>query len=154
MRKKRKDWIFSGREGEKIGKTWLLGLFWSFLPFQRPLTQEEVPFVMDFEEGTGFQQPTYELEPRPGEKFLPHEVRKVVKNIMDKKLKDAEYDDEKCKQMSLDLCKTIKDQVKGRNVFPCKCFFRSLEIQAGQPFEFSPVPRFTDVTLPAQSFQA
>ena len=65
-----------------------------------------------YDDDEGFQQPTYEMAPREGEKFLPHQVRKVVKKVMDAMLKDAKYDDAKSKQMSLDLCQAVKERVK------------------------------------------
>ncbi|GAB5363597.1 hypothetical protein AAMO2058_000897200 [Amorphochlora amoebiformis] len=68
---------------------------------------------MDFVDGSdGFQQPTYELEPRRDERFLPHQVKKVVEDVVSKKLKGMVYDDEKCKDACTDIGEAVKKRVK------------------------------------------
>eukprot|EP00954_Amorphochlora_amoebiformis_P005957 468846-Amorphochlora_amoeboformis.AAC.3 len=69
---------------------------------------------MDFVDGSdGFQQPTYELEPRRDERFLPHQVKKVVEDVVSKKLKGMVYDDEKCKDACTDIGEAVKKRYFG-----------------------------------------
>uniref|UniRef100_A0A7S4DSL6 Uncharacterized protein n=1 Tax=Lotharella globosa TaxID=91324 RepID=A0A7S4DSL6_9EUKA len=58
-------------------------------------------------------QPTYQLGPLSGEKFMQHEVREVLKEVMNGKLKDMQYDDSKVKQMSLDISDEAKTKIRG-----------------------------------------
>lgn len=42
-------------------------------------------------------EPTYRMKPRDEERFIPRQVEAIIKDIMDKKLKKAKFDDSKCK---------------------------------------------------------
>ena len=44
---------------------------------------------------------------------MPAAVEKIIKEVMDRKLKRAKFDDAKCKQLALELCSEIKEKVKG-----------------------------------------
>lgn len=42
-------------------------------------------------------EPTYRMKPRDDERFIPRQVESIIRDIMDKKLKKAKFDDQKCK---------------------------------------------------------
>mmetsp|Transcript_18535 Transcript_18535/g.25772 ORF Transcript_18535/g.25772 Transcript_18535/m.25772 type:complete len:129 (+) Transcript_18535:53-439(+) len=68
---------------------------------------------MDFEDGDeGFLQPTYELEPKKEEKFMQQKVKAVVKEVMDAKLKNMQYEDEKARKLSTEISQCVKDKIK------------------------------------------
>src|SRR4051812_46840217 len=58
-------------------------------------------------------EPTYRMKPSENEKFVPRAVEAIIKDVMDKKLKKAKFDDAKCKLLALELCSEIKEKVKG-----------------------------------------
>lgn len=42
-------------------------------------------------------EPTFRMKPREEERFVPRQVEMIIRDIMDKKLKKAKFDDQKCK---------------------------------------------------------
>lgn len=59
-------------------------------------------------------EPTFRMKPREEERFVPRQVEMIIRDIMDKKLKKAKFDDQKCKVLALELCTEIKEKVKGQ----------------------------------------
>lgn len=71
-------------------------------------------------------EPTYRMKPRDEEKFMPRAVENIIKEIMDKKLKKAKFDDQKCKVLALELCTEIKEKVKDLNIPRYKVVLQSV----------------------------
>mmetsp|Transcript_14878 Transcript_14878/g.20991 ORF Transcript_14878/g.20991 Transcript_14878/m.20991 type:complete len:133 (+) Transcript_14878:34-432(+) len=71
-------------------------------------------------------EPTFRMKPRDDEKFIPQEVEKVIKAVMDEKLAKAKYDDNKCKAMAMDLCSEIKAKVQELNIPRYKLVLQSV----------------------------
>ena len=47
--------------------------------------------------------------------FVPREVEAIIKRVMKERLEKQKYDDAKCKQLALDLCFEIKQEVKSQS---------------------------------------
>lgn len=71
-------------------------------------------------------EPTYRMKPNENEQFLPRQVESIIKEIMDKKLKKAKFDDAKCKVLALELCAEIKEKVKELNIPRYKVVLQSV----------------------------
>jgi len=71
-------------------------------------------------------EPTYRMKPSENEKFIPKAVENIIKDIMDKRLKKAKFDDLKCKQLALELCAEIKESVKELNIPRYKVVLQSV----------------------------
>merc|ERR1712146_424231 len=54
----------------------------------------------------------HQLGPYPGEKFMQHEVRAVLEQVMNSKLKDMQYDDAKARTMSTEIADEAKTKIK------------------------------------------
>merc|ERR1711879_285571 len=61
-------------------------------------------------------QPTYKMEPKDDEKFLPSKVTEVIEKTMNDYLYDKEYDDDHAKSWTLHLSDEIKKNVKELNI--------------------------------------
>ena len=63
--------------------------------------------------------PTFRTEPKEDQKFDPNAVKLLVDSIFDEQIakKNVVWDEEECREMSLDLCDEIKERVKALN-FP------------------------------------
>lgn len=66
------------------------------------------------------------MKPKDDERFVPQEVEKIIKRVMDEKLQKAKYDDVKCKQLALELCNEIKEQVQTLNIPRYKIVLQSV----------------------------
>jgi len=71
-------------------------------------------------------EPTYRMKPKDNERFIPRQVEAIIKEVMDKKLKKAKFDDAKCKQLALELCSEIKERVKDLNIPRYKVVLQSV----------------------------
>jgi hypothetical protein len=54
------------------------------------------------------------------------QVELIIRDIMDKKLKKAKFDDQKCKVLALELCTEIKEKVKDLNIPRYKVVLQSV----------------------------
>lgn len=61
-------------------------------------------------------QPPYAAKPGADERFIPREVEAVIKDVLDRKLRSAEYDDARSRSMALELCEDVKQRVKELNI--------------------------------------
>jgi len=57
-------------------------------------------------------EPTYRLKPKDSERFVPIDVRNVIQEVVERKLKKQKYEDEKCKALTMEVCAEIKEEVK------------------------------------------
>jgi len=71
-------------------------------------------------------EPTFRMKPKDDERFVPTAVEKIIKESMEKKLKKAKFDDEKCKTLALELCSEIKERVKALNIPRYKVVLQSV----------------------------
>jgi hypothetical protein len=73
-----------------------------------------------------YWEPTYRMRPKEDERFLPRSVESIIKEVMDKKLKKAKFEDSKCKALALELCSEIKEKVKELNIPRYKVVLQSV----------------------------
>jgi len=66
------------------------------------------------------------MKPRDDERFVPREVEVIIREIMEKKLRKAKFDDQKCKVLALELCTEIKEKVKDLNIPRYKVVLQSV----------------------------
>jgi len=71
-------------------------------------------------------EPTFRMKPKDNEKFVPKAVEEIIKDVFEKRLKKAKFDDQKCKTMALELCSEIKDRVKDLNIPRYKVVLQSV----------------------------
>jgi len=71
-------------------------------------------------------EPTFRMKPRDDERFVPREVEVIIREIMEKKLRKAKFDDQKCKVLALELCTEIKEKVKDLNIPRYKVVLQSV----------------------------
>jgi len=71
-------------------------------------------------------EPAFRQKPADNERFIPAAVDAIIKEEMEKRLRKAKYDDEKCKQLALELCADIKEKVKGLNLPRYKIVLQSV----------------------------
>lgn len=57
-------------------------------------------------------EPTYRMEPKESERFIPRKVQDVIKEVITKKLDGLEYESAKCKILAQELATEIKARVK------------------------------------------
>jgi len=55
--------------------------------------------------------PTYQLKPEEGCKFIPAWGQKIAKEVVEKELKDKEYDEDDSKEWAITICDKIKKGV-------------------------------------------
>ena len=99
----------------------LTRLFWFSLA---PPSLDQHAYAMTDEGPQGPQviqkyNPTFRTEPKEDQKFDPNAVKAVVDAIFDEQIvkKSIQWDEEECRELSLDLCDEIKERVKALN-FP------------------------------------
>eukprot|EP01013_Petalomonas_cantuscygni_P019815 TRINITY_DN3782_c0_g2_i1.p2 TRINITY_DN3782_c0_g2~~TRINITY_DN3782_c0_g2_i1.p2 ORF type:complete len:137 (-),score=15.29 TRINITY_DN3782_c0_g2_i1:152-562(-) len=57
-------------------------------------------------------QPTYQLGPYQGTKFMPWAVSQVMQQVLDDRLKDVRYDPEDAARLCKELARTIQERVE------------------------------------------
>jgi len=71
-------------------------------------------------------EPTFRMKPKDNERFVPREVEAIIKRVMKERLEKQKFDDAKCKQLALDLCFEIKQEVKKLNIPRYKVVLQSV----------------------------
>ncbi len=59
---------------------------------------------------------TYRLEPRENERFYPSKAKQIIKDIIEKHLKDKEYDHAMAKTQSEKISEEIKAAIKSLSI--------------------------------------
>ena len=73
-----------------------------------------------------YWEPSYRTRPVESEKFVPRAVEAIIRDVMERTLKTAVFDESECKSTALDLCAEIKERVKALNIPRYKVVLQSV----------------------------
>lgn len=73
-----------------------------------------------------YWEPSYRTRPVESEKFVPRAVEAIIRDVMERSLKTAAFDETECKSMALELCAEIKERVKQLNIPRYKVVLQSV----------------------------
>ena len=59
-----------------------------------------------------YWEPSYRTRPVESEKFVPRAVEAIIREVMERSLKSAQFEETECKSLALELCAEIKERVK------------------------------------------
>ncbi len=70
---------------------------------------------MEFGQKPAFEN-TYRLEPRENERFYPSKVKACIEEVIQRNVKDREYDHQMAKSLAENIVDEIKKSVKALNI--------------------------------------
>ena len=73
-----------------------------------------------------YWEPSYRTRPVESEKFVPRAVEAIIREVMERALKAAVFDEAECKSLALELCAEIKERVKALNIPRYKVVLQSV----------------------------
>ena len=73
-----------------------------------------------------YWEPSYRTRPVESEKFVPRAVEAIIREVMERALKSAHFDETECKSLALELCAEIKERVKQLNIPRYKVVLQSV----------------------------
>ena len=59
-----------------------------------------------------YWEPSYRVRPSEASRFVPRPVELIIREVMERSLRSAVFDDASCKVLALELCSEIKERVK------------------------------------------
>lgn len=71
-------------------------------------------------------EPTYRQKPADDQRFIPSTVQTLIETIVQQRLQYQTYDDAECKQLALEICNTVKEEVKKLRLPRYKLIFQSI----------------------------
>eukprot|EP00499_Haloplacidia_sp_CaronLabIsolate_P002622 CAMPEP_0196782018 /NCGR_PEP_ID=MMETSP1104-20130614/10536_1 /TAXON_ID=33652 /ORGANISM="Cafeteria sp., Strain Caron Lab Isolate" /LENGTH=130 /DNA_ID=CAMNT_0042152249 /DNA_START=22 /DNA_END=417 /DNA_ORIENTATION=+ len=60
--------------------------------------------------------PTYKLEPDDETRVRPSQIQAICKSVMEETLRGQKYDEDNCREWSLEISESIKSRVKALNI--------------------------------------
>ena len=73
-----------------------------------------------------YWEPSYRVRPSEGARFVPRPVELIIREVMERHLRSAVFDDAQCKVRALELCSEIKERVKALNLPRYKVVLQSV----------------------------
>ena len=73
-----------------------------------------------------YWEPSYRTRPSDGSRFVPRPVEGIIREVMERHLRSAVFDDAACKVRALELCSEIKERVKALNLPRYKVVLQSV----------------------------
>jgi tctex1 domain-containing protein 2 len=73
-----------------------------------------------------YWEPSYRTRPVDSAKFVPKPVESIIRDVMERSLKTAVFDDATCKVLALELCSEIKERVKSLSIPRYKVVLQSV----------------------------
>jgi hypothetical protein len=73
-----------------------------------------------------YWEPSYRTRPTESSRFVPRAVELLIREVMERQLRSAVFDDATCKVMALELCSEIKERVKALNLPRYKVVLQSV----------------------------
>ncbi len=73
-----------------------------------------------------YWEPSYRTRPSDASKFIPRPVEAIIREVMERHLRSAIFDDAACKVRALELCSEIKERVKALNLPRYKVVLQSV----------------------------
>ena len=73
-----------------------------------------------------YWEPSYRTRPTDSSRFVPRPVELLIREVMERQLRSAVFDDSACKVLALELCSEIKERVKALNLPRYKVVLQSV----------------------------